>query len=196
MTSGIPLTSDERESRIANLCRLLGSYFEKLTQNNLELLQGAPIETVNAAYAKLISFGIEPEKIASNAQLLGMDPETLHRHWQNLRRYFAADTIRENPALLGRSSNTVAANVQFLAAYRIPTDMPLLYYASPQLKREKMVWIAKNVFNTHMLNEYERREAISKIRQLVSKHPIETICPSVKQLEKNISKLKKLAESI
>jgi hypothetical protein len=125
-----------------------------------------------------------------------MNPDTIRQNWQNLRNYFNAEVIRDSPALLGCSQETLAANQQFLAAYGIRTDIPLLYSASPKLKREKIVWIAKNVFNTHMLNEYERKEAISKLRMLVSKHPNKTIVPSINQLSRNIDKLKKLAREV
>ncbi|MEM3431092.1 MAG: hypothetical protein QW783_00925, partial [Candidatus Micrarchaeia archaeon] len=116
MSKRIHLTSDERESRIANLRRLLGPYFEKLTPNNLELLQGAPIETVNAAYAKLTSFGIKPEKIASQAQLLAMNPETLQRNFNFLNQTLGIkpEKIASQAQLLAMNPETLQKNFNFL----------------------------------------------------------------------------------
>ncbi|VVB74019.1 Uncharacterised protein [uncultured archaeon] len=59
-----------------------------------------------------------------------------------------------------------------------------------------MVWLGRNLFNTHMLNDYDKREAMSKVRQLVSRYPHKTICPSTAALEKNIGKLRKLAARV
>ena len=352
MPIGTPLTIDEQKGRLENLKRLLGAHFGNAAASNIERLQKTPIEIVNAAYAKLVLFGVEPkeiaswaqllsrspetiqrnydflnqtmkltpemlvanahllgrdpdslqrnydflnktlkltpEKIASQAQLLGRDPDslrknfdflnkelglspeqivsqaqllgrdpdslqrnfnflnktlhlipeqirtagqilgkdpetlqrnfdflnktlkltsekiassagllgisprTLQKNWQNLRRYLDADIIRSRATtLLGIPPSTTDGNAQFLSDHSIGTDRYLLYMSSPRLKREKMAWIVRNI-----LSEYERREAVSKVRRMVSRNPTFTIYPSVKQLERTRERIQRLAERV
>jgi hypothetical protein len=322
MPKGTPLTVSEQEGRLENLEQLLGAHFGKVTPSDLEFLQGIPTQTANTAYRNLISFGIKPGRISSQATLLGSDSETLQRnykfliklgikpekmstctvlltksretlkknynflmklgikpekistcavllsinketllrnfeflnkelgikpehissqaqlltsnpetlqrkfkflvkfginpeeiarqpqllavtlktiqsHWQNLRRYFDADTIRTKAfVFLGLSLSTVDGNAQFLADHSVDTHKYFFYGSSPALKRKKMAWIARNVFNAHMLEGYERQEALSKVKRLVSMRPNQTLRPSIKQLDRDIAKLKKMAGRI
>ena len=59
-----------------------------------------------------------------------------------------------------------------------------------------MARLARNVFNSHMLEGYERKEALSKVRKLVSMHPKATLVPSINALEKNVGKLKAMAQKL
>ena len=197
-----------KPEKIAILAQLL-EWDPKILQRNFDFLNqklGIKPETI-ATNAALLGrdpktlqrnfdflnqkLGLTPEKIATDAQLLGRDPETLQRNWQNLRRYFAAEVIRNVPAMLNYSQVTLNTNRQFLAAYGIQTDTPQLYSASPQLKREKMCWISQNI-----LNNYNRQDAISKVRAMVSRNPMATIYPSINKLDRNREKLRRLAARI
>jgi len=228
MPTGTPLTIEERQERIDNLIPLLEEHISEVIDSNLDLLQRIPIATVNAAYSKLISFGIKPEKIASCvillswdsdtlqrnfdflnqklgisrekiascAALLGRDPNILQRNWEHRRRYFNADEIRNHPGLLGLRQDNIDSNAQFLCSYNIGTAKPRLYDTKQQTKYEKMIWMARNVFNSHILEGYERVEAVSKVRKLVSMHPSLTLTSSINALEKNIGTLRSMAQRI
>ena len=56
---------------------------------------------------------------------------------------------------------------------------------------EKMAWIARNI-----LGGYDRREAVSKVRAMVTRNPNVTIYPSIRRLDRTREKLQRLAARV
>ncbi len=73
-------------------------------------------ESVRAEYSKLVKLGLSDEKIASRAELLGLNPETIQRNYENLRRIGLSDEkIASRAELLGRDPETIQRNYENLS---------------------------------------------------------------------------------
>jgi len=132
---------------------------------------------------------IRDEKIATNAHLLQLRPETIHRNYQNLRRFFERDTIATFAPLLGIPPETINSNVQFLNFLGIdPTRYPLACSTSPGAERRKMAWLARALFALGPSNP-GRQEALQKVRRLVRENP-KILIYSISTLERMQPKLK------
>ncbi|MCX8202492.1 MAG: hypothetical protein N3G74_01650 [Candidatus Micrarchaeota archaeon] len=137
--------------------------------------------------------GISLESTNSHLELLTLSSQTVKYRWQKLRRLFSQNKIRSQPVILTYSSKNIDGNREFMALYGIRPDIVCLYGTSPALKRKKILWISKNIFNSDILKGYEKQEAIRKAKEFVSKYPSLTLYPSISQLEKRIKKLKLMA---
>ena len=80
-------------------------------------------DSVRKVYRFLSGNGLKDYKIATRAELLGMNPETIERNYQNhiglLRQNYqdrtsGRDILTNQAQLLGISPETTNANVQFL----------------------------------------------------------------------------------
>ena len=68
-------------------------------------------ESIRAVHAVLTELGLSEEKIATYAQLLGRDPETIQRNYGNLRRIgLSEEKIATYAQLLGRDPETIQRN--------------------------------------------------------------------------------------
>ncbi len=68
-------------------------------------------ESIRAVHAVLTELGLSEEKIATYAQLLGRDPETIQRNYGNLRRIgLSEEKIATNAHLLSRDPETIQRN--------------------------------------------------------------------------------------
>ncbi len=72
-------------------------------------------ESVRAAYSKLVELGLSDEKIATNAALLSLNPETIQRNCENLRNIGLSDEkIASQAQLLGFDPETIQRNYENL----------------------------------------------------------------------------------
>ena len=90
------------------------------------------VNTIRATYNALKSIGLKDEKIATQAHLLGRDPETIERNYQRLSDLGLKDEkIASRAELLGMDPETIERNYQRLSALglrdeKIATQAPLL----------------------------------------------------------------------
>ena len=71
------------------------------------------VNTIRATYNALKSIGLKDEKIATQAPLLGMNPETIERNYQRLSDLGLKDEkIATQAPLLGRDPETIERNYQ------------------------------------------------------------------------------------
>src|SRR3990167_1086146 len=72
-------------------------------------------DSVREVYKFLRSLGLTDEKIASRAELLGRDPETIERNYKSLRSLGLTDEkIASRAELLGRDPETIERNYKSL----------------------------------------------------------------------------------
>ncbi|NYZ77690.1 hypothetical protein H0O02_05260 [Candidatus Micrarchaeota archaeon] len=94
---------------------IINTRLDELNPTTRSILEHSQDETVRKAYAKLLELGLTGEKIASQAQLLGRDPEMLQRNADALKKLGLTDEkIATNAALLGRDPETLQRNADAL----------------------------------------------------------------------------------
>lgn len=132
------------------------------------------------------------DKIASQAHLLGRDPETIEMNYRHhvwlLRQYYedrnsGRELLVSQAQLLGITPETINANVQFLYSIGISYNNAFLLGTTPQLKRKKIAWLLRNVFDYKSLVGEEKREAIQSAYELVREN-IQLLVYSIRTLEK------------
>jgi hypothetical protein len=106
------------------LKRLLPDDYTRITEFLIEYIAESryvkesiePEEAVTKAFEKLKELHLKEEKIASQAQLLGHDPETLQRNFEFLRDnlHIKKGKIAGRAQLLGRDPETLQRNFDFL----------------------------------------------------------------------------------
>lgn len=112
---------------------LLGSYFSKVSQFSLDFIKRNQNEDgVRITFEYLKKLDIKIEKIAKNAQLLGMNPETIQRNYNNLIDLeIKPGQIARQTHLLRRKPETIIRNYNNLlnlkiAPLKISTNASLL----------------------------------------------------------------------
>ncbi|RJQ22777.1 hypothetical protein C4580_00005, partial [Candidatus Woesearchaeota archaeon] len=109
-------------------------------------------------YKTLQSLGLSNDKIASHAQLLGRDPETIERNYRNLEQYFSGADVARYANLLGANPKTINESAEFLG--RIGVDYrkkPLLFSTTVKKKKEKLC-----VFFEEVLGESVEVDALEE----------------------------------
>ena len=153
---------------------------------------------------------MKDEKIASQAHLLGRDPETIERNYQHhvglLRQSYrqnykdrknykdrtsGRDLLTNQPQLLGISPETMNANVQFLYNIGIDYNEAFLLGTTPQLKRKKMAWMLRELFDYKTLPQEQRRGAIDGLYDFVKENP-DVLTRSINFMEKTKDKLREI----
>ena len=98
------------------IAELLGN--NKISQFSVEFIltcQTANSPSIHQVYKLLDGYGLTDEKIASQAALLGRDPETIESNYQNLKKYGLTDEkIVSQAQLLGMNPETIERNYQSL----------------------------------------------------------------------------------
>jgi hypothetical protein len=142
---------------------------EKILENLPVLDQN--LKVLKWRWAWLRNIGLSDQNIATNVHLLSMNKKTLLIHYNNLRRYFEKEKIATFAPMLGISTETINANVQFLQFWGLTPDrVPLAYLSSPTTKRKKVAWLMKQILRPgHTLQEAS--QALGKIRKLYSINP-------------------------
>ncbi len=97
------------------LRELIGDRLDELNPTTREILERVPDETVRKTYAKLLELGLTKEKIASQAQLLGRNPETIQRNAEFLMQLgLTKQKIATLAQLLSYNPETIQRNAEFL----------------------------------------------------------------------------------
>ena len=201
------------DEKIATYAQLLGKDPESIERNYQKLsalgltnekiatsasLLGKDPETIERNYQSLSKFGLKDEKIASQAQLLGNDPETIERNYQNhirlLRkdykdRYSGRELLLTQAQLLGIPSTTIENNIQFLDHVGIDYHNGLLLGTTAQLKRKKMAWLLREVFDYRNIPQEEKHKTIERMYDFVRNNP-QYLISSISTLEKKKTKLR------
>jgi len=159
-------------------------------------------ESIRSVYEFLRQIGLTDEKIALHAHLLGRDPETIKRNYQHhirlLRQnYEDRNSGREilimNPQLLGIPPETIEANVQNLYALSIDYNNAFLLGTSFQLKRKKMAWLLREVFDYR--TSKDKKETIRRMYDFVKQNP-RYLVKSITALERSKDKIKNKISNI
>ncbi|MDA1196983.1 MAG: hypothetical protein O2779_03405, partial [Nanoarchaeota archaeon] len=153
-------------------------------------------------YQRLSALGLKDDKIASQAQLLGRDPETIERNYQHhvglLRQDYRDRTsgrelLTNQAQLLGITPETITTNVQFLYSLGIDYNDAFLLGTTPQLKRKKMAWMLRELFNYGTLPEEQRRDAIDGLYNFIRADP-RILIKSINSLERSKDRLREKVE--
>ena len=159
-------------------------------------------DAIRATYNALKRIGLKDEKIASQAQLLGRDPETIERNYQNhiglLRsnyedRNSGKEILLQQAQLLGVSPDTLESNVQWFADRKFAYGNGMLLGTKTQTKRKKLAWILREVFDYRTHPQDQRREVINNMYKFVADNP-HLMIKSTKALEGMKEKLVEKAE--
>ena len=98
--------------------KILGNRLDELNETTRSILLETPAETVGKTHQKLIELGLTPEKIASQARLLGMNPDTIQRNAEALKALgLTPEKIASQAHLLGRDPETIQKNYEFLRKF-------------------------------------------------------------------------------
>ncbi len=166
-----------KDDKIASLAELLGIYHETIERN----------------YKRLSALGLKEHKIASQAELLGRDPETIERNYKNhiilLRQDYkdrtsGRDLLLTYAQLLGIPSDTIESNVQFLYSIGVGYNNGILLGTTPQLKRKKMAWMLRELFDYKSLPQDQRKDSIEGLYDFIRDNP-RILTMSINYLEKN-----------
>ena len=181
--------------KIASRAELLGMNPETVEKNYQRLLAlglkgdkiiahaqllGRDPETVERNYQKLLALGLSADKIASRADLLGINSETIRRNYQNhiglLRQDYqdraSGRSLLTNQAqLLGIPPETMNANIQFLYSHRTGYNDAFLLGTTIQLKRKKMAWMLRELFDYRNLSQEQRKDAIYNLYSFIRDNP-------------------------
>jgi len=162
-------------------------------------LLGRDPETIERNYLALSKLGLKDDKIASRANLLGMNPETIGRNYQHhvglLRQNYedrdsGRDLLISQAQFLGIPPETINSNVQYLASIGIDYNNPvLLLGTTSQLKRRKMAWLLREVFDYREAPENRRLEIIQRMYEFVRENPLYLV-KSISALERARNKIR------
>ena len=151
-------------------------------------------------YCLLRLHGLSRDKIATQAHLLGRDPETIERNYQShislLRQNYedrnsGRELLTNQAQLLGIPSETILASVQQLSNLGIDYNNGILLGTTSQLKRKKMAWLLREIFDYR--NSNNKKETIREMYNFVRNNP-KYLVKSIPALERAKSKmLEKLA---
>ncbi|MFH0884496.1 MAG: hypothetical protein V1861_02190 [Candidatus Micrarchaeota archaeon] len=154
------------------LREILGPGYDELNETTRAIILGTPAETIRKSHAKLLELGLTREKIATNAPLLGRDPETIQRNYEFLRRFFSKEAICKNAQLLGNTQETIEGSVQFLFGLGVDYAAFPFVDTTAFCKQKKLAVVAREKYGAsdNMTSE-ERTELAAKSRDFVRKKP-------------------------
>ena len=103
------------ETAEAVLREILGKRFDELGEATRAIILKTPAVTIRKAHVKLLELGLTPEKIASQAQLLGRDPDTIQRNADCLKGLgLTPENIVSRAELLSMNPDTIQRNADCL----------------------------------------------------------------------------------
>ena len=161
-------------------------------------------DTIRESYKRLSALGLSDDKIASQANLLGRDPDTIKRNYQDHIRLLRSNyqdrnsgksILLQQAALLGVSPNTLEANVQWFADRNLDHCNGMLLGTKTQTKRKKLAWVLREVFDYRTHPQDQKREVINNMYRFVADNS-RLIIPSIKELERKKDKLVEKAKAI
>jgi hypothetical protein len=170
------------------LREILGSNFDGLNEATRTIILGTPPETIRKAHAKLLELGLTPAKIASRAELLGMNPDTIQRNYEFLRRFFSKETILKNPQLLGNAHDTILGSVEFMHEFGINHETYPYVYTTVFRKQTKVLSLARARYGySGDMTKEEKRELVLKAQDYIRKQP-NVLIMNEKTIEKRFAK--------
>ncbi|MDD2655532.1 MAG: hypothetical protein PHQ80_02585 [Candidatus ainarchaeum sp.] len=99
------------------LHEILAERPQKPNPTTMEILSHIPANTMDASHSFLLELGLTPEQIASRADLLGRNHESLQRNLVFLKALgLTTEKIATHTALLSRDPDTLQRNFNFLRA--------------------------------------------------------------------------------
>ncbi len=168
----------------------------EFSKNFVETSRNSEQETAQT-YCILRYYGLSKDKIATNASLLGCNPETIQRNYENLISLLRDNYQDRNSGRklslnsLGRKQETCENNIQFLDRLGIDYNKnPLLLSTTAKKKREKMAWLLKNCFDYSEKPVEDRKETINQMYDLVRTNSSYLI-KSINSLESSKDKIRK-----
>ena len=201
-----------KDDKIASRADLLGMNPETIERNYKRLsdlglkddkiasqahLLGMNPETIERNYKRLSDLGLKDDKIASQAHLLGRDPETIERNYQHhvglLRQNYedrnsGRELLTNQAQLLGITPETINANVQYLHSLGIDYNNGFLLGTTTKLKRKKLAWLLREVYNYGELSNEEKPETIKRMYEFIKENPSYLI-KSISSLQKSKRKI-------
>ncbi len=206
-----------KDAKIATNAQLLGNDPDSIEKNyqrlsalgikdakivtNAQLLGRDP-EIIERNYQRLSALGIKDAKIATNAHLLGNDPETIERNYRHhvglLRRdcedrSSGKDLLINHANLLGIPPETIESNIQYMHSLGIDYNNNFLLGTTTQLKRKKMAWLLRELFDYRDLAQEQKKDAVEGLYDFVRDNT-HVLWKSIKYMEKNREKLRRKAE--
>ncbi|GEM_PF-3065233 len=156
-------------------------------------------ENIQKIYNVLKKVGLSEDKIRKNVSLLAFNPSTIEQNYQHHISLLGDDKdnnsggekILKQPQLLAISPRTLQANIQFLYDQGIHYNNGVLA-TTTQLKRKKIAWILKEVFEYRTVSDDEKKEKIRQMYHFVGDKSY-LLNASLKSLEQQKDNLKKLA---
>jgi len=162
-------------------------------------LLGRDPQTIKRNYQELLALGLKKNRVGYHLDLLGRNPQTIKRNYQNhiglLKQNYQDRTsgrkiLTNQPQLLGISPETINANVQFLSSLGIDYHNAPLLGSRPQLKREKMAWMLRELFDYRTLSQEQRRDAINDLYDFIRDYP-KILTKSINSIRRSKDKLLK-----
>ena len=186
-------------SKTKTLENLLGG--KEISDFSKEWVENSDIdeETIRRTYESLKKIGLSDDKIATQAHLLGMNPDTIERNYQHhvnlLRQNYedrnsGRELLTNQAHLLGIPPRTINANVQYLHSLGIDYNNAFLLGTTSQLKRKKMAWLLREVFDYREVPENRKQETIGKMYEFVRENP-QYLVKSISALDRAKEKIKK-----
>ena len=153
-------------------------------------------------YKHLLDMGISKKKIATLAHLIAFSQDTIQRNYEyhiSLLRHNCKDRssgkelLLKQPQILEITKKTFEANLQYLNYLDIDyKDNVLLLGTTSQLKRGKLAYLLREVFDYRNVNQSEKKKTIYSLYNFIKNNP-STLVYSIKTLEKEKLKLRKKA---
>lgn len=165
-------------------------------------LLGMNPDTIDRNCRALSALGLSDRQIASHAHLLGRDPDTIFRYYQHhiglLRQDYqnrasGRGVLTSHAELLGITPATVEGNVQMLYSPNIDYNDGFLLGTTPGLKRKKMAWMLRELFNYRRLPRPFKEDAIHAMYDFIRANP-KVLIGSIGYMEKNRERLREKAE--
>ncbi len=150
-------------------------------------------DSIRIVYRFLKEHGIKDKKIASNAQLLGMNPETINKNYQHhislLRQDYkdrnsGRDLLTNQAQLLGIPNKTIESNVQYLHSLGIDYYNGFLLGTKTQNKKNKLAWMLRELFNYRDISKENKKEVINLLYEFIRNNP-NLLIKSINSLRRN-----------
>ena len=166
------------------------------------ILLGLHPNNIKDNYKHLLDMGISKKKIATLAHLIAFSQDTIQRNYEyhiSLLRHNCKDRssgkelLLKQPQILEITKKTFEANLQYLNYLDIDyKDNVLLLGTTSQLKRGKLAYLLREVFDYRNVNQSEKKKTIYSLYNFIKNNP-STLVYSIKTLEKEKLKLRKKA---
>ncbi len=166
-------------------------------------LLGNEKKTINKKFDKLISIGMKEGKIHSKIGLMAMNLKTVHKNYQHhigllksdyLDRTDGKKLLMNQGQLLSIPPVTFCANAQYSRHLQVNYKNPVFLGTSVQLKRKKMAWILREVFDYRIVPKEDKKYTIKALYNFIQDN-LTYLRDSINTLEKEKHKIRTKAIS-